>query len=544
MLIAAALGMASLLSLLPAAGHDQIWFLLMAKRWLGGAVLYGPSLFDSNPPLIVWLSAIPVSLAQYLHLPPTSIGKLLTLLALLLSANLSLRLLRHTAPLTRAQTLWLTFAAICIFTVVPARDLGQRDHLTAILCLPYILAATITRSDSSSTLTPTAPQTPPAPRLPLRILIGLLAAIGIGLKPHQALIPIAVELTRILTIQFSPASLREPRWRLGLTEILRPEPTTILLSSAAYLLLIHRYAPAYFTLALPTLHDTYWAIGHLTPLHLLAEAPQLHLLAAITLALVLTSRSRRPPAPAALIHPEPLRRPILLLLAAALAATLAYYLQGTGWYYQQLPAISLFAAALALHLLDYPAHLRIPTSPWLPRAIAAIAVLALALTAHFTSYPFTPDRAFAIFSPDPAFFRDLPPGTPIAILSTSVDDTMMPVARYHLLWAQRTNNLWTLPAILRSENSAAPRHTISPARLADLDRQQHAWMVEDLNQWQPRLVLVARCQAPEVHCQELEDRHDNLLAWFNRDPAFRTLWQQSYRYLRTSGPYDAYTRTN
>ncbi len=304
-----------------------------------------------------------------------------------------------------------------------------------------------------------------------------------------------------------------------------------------FLAAIRLLAPLYFTLALPTLRDTYWAIGHLTPAELFTQSIQLHILGALALALFFVRRQ-----PARL---NPLRPAIRLLLAAALASTLAYYLQGTGWYYQQLPAISFFACALALELLTSPAFLHLPDSPWLPRATLALAILALALTTHFMGYPFTRDRSFAITSPDPTFFTGLPPGTPVAMITTSVDDSMMPTERYHLLWAQRTNNVWTLPAILRTEDpqGPAPRHAIPPKRLAALQSQQHAWMVEDLRRWRPQLVLVARCQSPEVHCQELEDRHDDLLAWFARDPAFRDLWQH-YRYLRTSGDYDAYVLNN
>ena len=64
-------------------------------------------------------------------------------------------------------------------------------------------------------------------------------------------------------------------------------------------------------------------------------------------------------------------------------------------------------------------------------------------------------------------------------------------------------------------------------------------MVEDLNRWRPALILVLRCEDPTVQCQILEDRHDNLLAWFQRDAAFRAAFAQ-YHFLRTSGPYDAY----
>jgi hypothetical protein len=68
-------------------------------------------------------------------------------------------------------------------------------------------------------------------------------------------------------------------------------------------------------------------------------------------------------------------------------------------------------------------------------------------------------------------------------------------------------------------------------------------MVEDLNHWRPSLILVLRCEDPKVSCQILEDRHDNLLAWFQRDPAFRATFGH-YRFLRSSGSYDAYTLTN
>ncbi len=173
-----------------------------------------------------------------------------------------------------------------------------------------------------------------------------------------------------------------------------------------------------------------------------------------------------------------------------------------------------------------------------------MSILALALTAYFSGYTLTKPLSFPSGLsniPDPSFFSNLPPGTPVAILSTVVDDTIPPIVTHHLLWAQRTNNLWALPAILRSEDPLGhpPQRLIPPARLAQLDRMQHAWMVEDLNRWNPPLILVLRCEDPTVQCQILEDRHDNLLAWFQRDPAFRTIFSR-YQFLRSSGPYDAY----
>ncbi len=35
-------------------------------------------------------------------------------------------------------------------------------------------------------------------------------------------------------------------------------------------------------------------------------------------------------------------------------------------------------------------------------------------------------------------------------------------------------------------------------------------------------MAAVRCQEPAVNCQILESCHNNLLAWFERDPALRT----------------------
>jgi hypothetical protein len=542
-LVIAAAGMAALLALLPAAGHDQLWFLMMGRRWLAGASIYGPEIFDSNPPLIVWLSSIPVAVAHALHLSTTFTAKLLVTLLETATSILSLYFLRRARPNTRTYEIpALLFAAITLFYVVPARDFGQRDHILSFLILPYVLAAAIpylTQALNSA-----------------RALAGILAAVAICLKPHHALIPIAIELALLATPSNLISPTLEPQQTLlliRLRNLIRPETILIAILGACFLASIHHFAPLYFTSALPILRNTYWAIGHLTFPGLAFEAIELLVLATISLALTFRFKPTSPLIP--------------LLQLAAFAATIAYFIQATGWYYQQLPAISIFGVALTLQLLDLLAtkSLNIPT--WLPKATAALTVLALALTTHFTGYPFTADRAFAITNPDPSFFTTLPPNTSVAILTTSVEAAMMPIERYHLTWAQRTNNLWLLPAILRSEEpptnlrslpnasttlssrperSAVERPAVKPARLshstiAALDTLQHRWMVEDLTRWQPQLILIHRCQDPAVHCQELEDRHDNLLAWFQRDPAFATLWTH-YTFSRTQGEFDAYTR--
>ena len=504
-LTAGAVGMACLISLLPAAGHDQMWLLYSARLVLRGAKLYGPELFESNPPLIVWLSAVPAMWAGWLHLPATTVGKLLVLALEAGVGGICLRMLRSilgrllgTVPHTAVWA--VAFAYVAVFAVMPARDFGQRDHILALLCLPYLLASTRD-----------------AVGMPLgrgaAFAVGLAAGLGIALKPHQALVPVAVELM--------VAALRRRR-RARMT--FRPELAGILVFGLGYVCAIRLFANDYFTTMLPLLRSTYWAFGHLGWLGLVGEAPQLHILAVACFAGLIWAGWRN------------VSGLVLLFLAAGLAATCGYYLQGTGWYYQQIPALSFFTLGLVLLLAEQAEkrHWLVPV--WTSKAALGLSALALALTTHFSGYPFLPEHSFPIDTPDPSFFARLAPGTPVATLTTTVDYAVPPVFKYHLTLAQRYPHLWMLPAILRSE-SGEPG--MPPDRLRRLKQLQHAAMDEDFLRWRPRLVLVERCQDPAVHCQVLEDRHDNLLAWFLRDPRFQQIFS-GYRYLRSSGPFDAY----
>ncbi|HZL27384.1 MAG TPA: hypothetical protein VFC39_12745 [Acidobacteriaceae bacterium] len=190
-LCVAAGGMGALLALLPAAGHDQLWFLLMARRWLDGATLYGPQIFDSNPPAIVWLSSLPV-LGRVLHLPATAFAKVLVLLAESASAALSYYFLRRIKSLpSLLEGPALLFAFLVLALVVPARDFGQRDQMLSFLVLPYVLAASIPRRHAVAALA--------------RCAAGLLAA-GICLKPQYVLIPIAVEAFLLLRPSSRPSA--------------------------------------------------------------------------------------------------------------------------------------------------------------------------------------------------------------------------------------------------------------------------------------------------------------------------------------------------
>jgi hypothetical protein len=495
-----ACGMAALLALLPAAGHDQMWLLYAARLMLHGSPIYGPEIFETNPPLILWMSTVPAAIGSLTHLPDTAVGKLLALAVEFGIGALCLRLLGLTRPaLSRATLCFFAFVYVTVVAVMPARDFGQRDHFLVLFLLPYVFAAA-GRAEGI--------RIAPA----LAALVGALALCGVVLKPHHILVFAAIEISLLFHKR---------------AKLLRPELLAAVVSGLLFLLAVRLFAPRYLAVIVPLDRDTYWAYGAQPFLQLLRDSIQLHLLAALDLALILFAGSRKTTA---------LSR---MLFTAGIAATLAFHLQGTGWYYQQLPALTFLSFALAFLLLDRAEPLKLPA--WSPKAAAALTLIALALTTHFMDDPFTAERSFPVDTPAPSLFAGIAPGTPVMTISVTVDDTIQPIYKYHLVLAGRGPALVLLPAILRAEDPADPAsRRLPPGRLAELDRLQHQFMVEDLNRWHPQLILVERCQDPAVHCQVLENRHDNLLAWFERDPAFAAIFAH-YRLIRSAGAYDAYT---
>ncbi|SEF76012.1 hypothetical protein SAMN05421819_1086 [Bryocella elongata] len=540
-LVVGAAMMTALLALVPAAGHDQLWFLLMAKRWLGGARLYGPEVFDSNPPMVVWLSAIPVQLSELLPVATTLVAKLLVILLDLVVAILALRALEVSVKKTSWNArLWLAFGFIVIFGAAEARDFGQRDALTALLLLPYVLMAAAWLPGKSAGKKFWA----------LRVCAVLLATLGVCLKVQLAVVPLVVEAVLLLR------SLRRAGARAAW--LLRPEPWLLVASGAGYVYAIRSLTPLYFTHSLPLNLLTYWAIGHLTPVELFVEAVEMHVLLAMALGSVRLEHKRQ-----ARFAPA-----ITMLTVAGLAATVAYYVQGTGWYYQQLPAISFFAGAVVLQLLGLAERLqaarhgrvaargaievRADVPAAFPVGAAALVLLAGVLTIHFAGFGFTRSgfnagHTFQITQPDPSFFAKLAPGTPVAILTTSVDDAMMPVERYQLEWAQHMNNLWLLPALLRvsypqpGDWPVPKRHQMNDAQREQLYLEITSSEAFDLNRWKPQVVLVARCHDSELHCQVLEDRHDSLISFLLTSEQFADEWRH-YHYTRSIGLYDEYVR--
>ena len=178
LLLLAVLGIVLFTMLRSPLKDDIAWLLYVARRWMAGRELY-VDVVEVNPPLIVWISAIPIWLASVLGIDAQFTAIPFFVAAVLACAWWTASLLRGSGKLFEDRL--PVFAAIgTVLLVVPAGDLGQREHLLVAAILPYL--ALFARSlDGERTVPRDA------------LIAGVLAGLGCALKPRYAGVFVVLE---------------------------------------------------------------------------------------------------------------------------------------------------------------------------------------------------------------------------------------------------------------------------------------------------------------------------------------------------------------
>jgi hypothetical protein len=491
-------------------GHDQSAYLFEAQRVLSGAELYGPHLSETNPPVIIWFSALPVLFARCIHgSSPTFFFRLLVFAMVFASVAWCVRIVRHGVALANPVAVGLLGCAILAieFKIGPY-DFGQREHLLIILLLPYILASA----------------TGAVSRLSFaeRCALGIAAGIGIWFKPQDTLILVGLEMF----LSFRIRSLRRA---------LSAEFLALVVTSSLVLLLVRVINPLYFSQTLPLLSDTYWGLGTSSALALALSLRHYMLqLFAILLGCVLFRSSLRDPATS------------VALLVCSLTASFAFDLQHTDWSYHLYPHRALLLLALAYLLTDllYPVILKFTSNFCLiSRTVLVASGLMTVLLCAIAIHPrlvLRDSGRLQNFEPD-NFFAQYGPSTTVYAFSTSVYP-LSSAFNHGLNWGSRFAHLWMLPAIIQNElgptGPPAPFKRLSPETLARLAALQRSESAEDLNYWRPSVVLVEQCSLKRP-CQGIEGKDFNMISWFLQSPEFAAAWSH---YQRQPGldDYDVY----
>lgn len=288
--------------------HDCAGILQAAQMMvLEGKRLY-VDIESVNPPLIYYLNTIPVIVADRFALSVIPVFSLMVFAAFIWSSIMLWRALRALAQ--GEKPVWVELIvlvwALINLGVWLIGEFGQREHLFIVLYCPFFIWRAM-RWEGLSIKMPTA------------VSIGMLAAVGVCLKPHFVLIAMSVELYWLL-VKRKPSLL------------FTSEFIAFVIVGVAYALAFLFFMPAdmheaLFELTLPFVAKGYSAYNEHMAIILYANAIGLTLgIALITFTFL--SKHYSDPRYRRIYHAVG----VMTVLAFAI-----YLLQHKGWTYQAIP---------------------------------------------------------------------------------------------------------------------------------------------------------------------------------------------------------------
>ena len=174
---------------------DIAWLLYVARRWLAGRELY-VDVVEVNPPLIIWLSAIPLTIARWLDVDVQTIVMPFFIAVVLGCAWWAPACCARVAgcSLSGCRS---SLSSATVLLLIPAGDLGQREHLLVAAFLPYLVLFARALDGRSASVS-------------VSVAAGVLAGLGCALKPRYGAVFAVLEGLAALRAPALARSCRSP----------------------------------------------------------------------------------------------------------------------------------------------------------------------------------------------------------------------------------------------------------------------------------------------------------------------------------------------
>jgi hypothetical protein len=486
------------------ARSDTAFLLYAAERVLDGARLY-VDVVEINPPLIIAVNMPAVLLARALGASDILVYRALVtaaLLGALTFADWSLRWILGPSSDTLRRHLVLVLA-FALF-LAAGDSFGQREHLLVALALPYVL---LTAGRMDGRQSPTGPA----------IAAGVLAGVGLALKPHFLLVWAAVE--------------GYAAWRLRARR-LSYEALGTAAFLAAYAAGVVLLTPQYFPLV-RLLGAAYSGYGQYPFFYVLVTAPGTAVCCLAALAWAALRREAKHRA---------LWTVLLVVLVASFVAGAA---QLKGWGYHFYPSRVFALALLSLAVLDVRRPLLRPVQ----RVYAAVAFAVLA-TSVLSSVGMDVARIghrdmvsqteqTQLDELVAAVRRHTPAGGSLYILSYTIESGFPLVNYSGARWASRFPHLWIIEAVYQDQlHRPSPLRFHSQEEMGPAERYLNDAVSEDLARYRPDVLMVLR------HARDIPEnaqRRVDYVGYFARDPRIAAALRQ-YRLAEEVGQYLLYVR--
>lgn len=474
--------------------HDVAMFLYLAERFLDGAKLYG-DILEINPPLIYYLFVVPVWLSRKINLPVAWVFYLFVISLASLSSWLCWRLWRQVLPAAtditrRTLILVLIFCLMVYFIGI----FGHREHLIYLLTMPYVFAAAVRLENR------------PINRI-TAILIGIMAGLGIVLKPYFLLLWIGLEIYSIFV---------NKKWSL----LIRDENITILIVLSGFLWFYLSFWPDYFRVLMLMLqtYPSYYK-ANLKDI-LLRKEIWLWIITCLTLWWV------KPPARD--------RKTInLLFVAATLFLAIAIIQKKVYFNYHWYPPFLTLIMVISQWFLSL-----LEVSPDLARKWrlslkggARLLIAGLILTCAVKSVQHCIYSRLEELDSLIKIVRQYARGKAIYVLSLAVKPTFPLVNDSGASFLVRYPCLWPLPAFYQDqEMDPGQRAFHAMDRMTDLERSVMENVIADLRSHPPVLFIVDRRRI---------NPNFSLLDYFSQHPGFAEL-MVNYSILSEVGAYTVF----
>jgi hypothetical protein len=460
---------------------DSAWYLVTADAWVTeGLPLYDKTGVDTNPPMVIFVSALMVYAAKALGLHSYSALRLLSALSFAGGAFAGYRALRQRQVSEGFATL-VALSLLAFGLSTNHREFAQRDHVAIALMFPYVCLAHVPEAHRRSAL---------------RYFIGGMLGLALCLKPHYVLLPAALGALRLAV----------PAWR---RPWIRIEDVIGAAMVAAYLGGIWVYVPKFFEVALPMTSEAYPYQN--IPFGQRQYGSMLVALSSAT-ALSVWARHRLRGAP-----DSDAETTTLLVFCYACLACFAAFLAQVGYIYHAVPLLILarVAAVGGVALL---------LSSFRPRLHDSILAAAAGVVCFIALVRYQRDWAHddwgEVRDRLEVFTRAAPRGS-VANLSVYMQPVFPALLYSEATYGGRFPELWMLPMVIDHSELDATSAWRPSKRVANLDTYLRRSVVEDFALHRPSLVLVDTPGEPRLPMT----KRVNVLAYFLQDPHFGELFR-------------------
>ena len=420
---------------------DVSWLLDMGTQWLAGRRPY-VDIVEVNPPASILIYMPAVVAARVFGGSPEIYTVVMAACAALASLLLTGLMLERAGMLARGAAGPLLCAGAIVVLLVPGDCFAQREHIAMLASLP-MLAAIAARLRGVSLA------------WPLVALAGLCGGLTLAIKPLFVLAFAGPCLILLLDRDWRALVAAAELWIAGLLAALYGAGVLV-------------GAPAFRILVLPLVLAAY------VPVRLgladLVTAATTTIWLTILAGWLMETWSR----------PKHVESKVLMLASAGFE--ICFFIQGKGFAYHALPAVSLALLAIACESCDRigPAPIRRGLAPGLLIAGAMTGLSLVAFSQHYDLRRDAPGLEAAI--------RQVSPSPRMVVLSTDIAVGHPFVREINGHWTGSLASNWMASGIEKLERSG-----VTPATRSELDRVsdvERSIVAHDIENGRPDVVLI------------------------------------------------------